>query len=259
MVGPTAVTYQRMCLMGVREPCTLCPSGGANRSAQTGRSSSVKLFLRQPSTSTTTTSFGGAIPPGTPLAAGRRCASTSTIPATNQYGPGTRLQPLHLVLPPMLLLMPAPCASRCPILGRSAPCACGVQVCGALALSLATSRTNTLHAALPQRSLAENQSRRRLEIGRTLTIETVDLEGPCARGAGRNQGHRHLPHRLLHTVRRRPRGHLPGDPATKARASWSMSAPASPRCARGDHVIPLYTPECRHGKFCLSRKTNLCS
>ena len=26
----------------------------------------------------------------------------------------------------------------------------------------------------------------------------------------------------------------------------------------GDHVIPLYTPECRQCKFCLSRKTNLC-
>jgi S-(hydroxymethyl)glutathione dehydrogenase/alcohol dehydrogenase len=28
--------------------------------------------------------------------------------------------------------------------------------------------------------------------------------------------------------------------------------------APGDHVIPLYTPECRQCKFCLSRKTNLC-
>ncbi|KAJ1989332.1 hypothetical protein H4R33_002112 [Dimargaris cristalligena] len=27
----------------------------------------------------------------------------------------------------------------------------------------------------------------------------------------------------------------------------------------GDHVIPLYTPECRHCKFCKSGKTNLCS
>jgi S-(hydroxymethyl)glutathione dehydrogenase/alcohol dehydrogenase len=27
---------------------------------------------------------------------------------------------------------------------------------------------------------------------------------------------------------------------------------------RGDHVIPLYTPECRECKFCLSKKTNLC-
>jgi Zn-dependent alcohol dehydrogenase len=27
----------------------------------------------------------------------------------------------------------------------------------------------------------------------------------------------------------------------------------------GDHVIPLYTPECRSCKSCLSRKTNLCT
>src|SRR5678810_288440 len=28
---------------------------------------------------------------------------------------------------------------------------------------------------------------------------------------------------------------------------------------KGDHVIPLYTPECRTCKSCLSRKTNLCT
>jgi S-(hydroxymethyl)glutathione dehydrogenase/alcohol dehydrogenase len=28
---------------------------------------------------------------------------------------------------------------------------------------------------------------------------------------------------------------------------------------KGDHVIPLYTPECRNCKSCLSRKTNLCT
>ena len=27
----------------------------------------------------------------------------------------------------------------------------------------------------------------------------------------------------------------------------------------GDHVIPLYTPECRSCKSCLSRRTNLCT
>ncbi|MCA9605515.1 MAG: alcohol dehydrogenase catalytic domain-containing protein, partial [Myxococcales bacterium] len=27
---------------------------------------------------------------------------------------------------------------------------------------------------------------------------------------------------------------------------------------KGDHVIPLYTAECRQCKFCLSQKTNLC-
>jgi len=30
-------------------------------------------------------------------------------------------------------------------------------------------------------------------------------------------------------------------------------------CKVGDHVIPLYIPECRNCKFCLSGKTNLCS
>src|SRR6202167_3518320 len=29
--------------------------------------------------------------------------------------------------------------------------------------------------------------------------------------------------------------------------------------APGDHVIPLYTPECRQCKSCLERKTNLCT
>src|SRR3981081_1584440 len=28
---------------------------------------------------------------------------------------------------------------------------------------------------------------------------------------------------------------------------------------KGDHVIPLYTPECRACKSCVSRKTNLCT
>src|SRR5438094_1830392 len=28
---------------------------------------------------------------------------------------------------------------------------------------------------------------------------------------------------------------------------------------KGDHVIPLYTPECRQCKSCLSRRTNLCT
>src|SRR6201992_4482094 len=31
-----------------------------------------------------------------------------------------------------------------------------------------------------------------------------------------------------------------------------------PSLKQGDHVIPLYTPECRRCEYCLSRKTNLC-
>ena len=38
-----------------------------------------------------------------------------------------------------------------------------------------------------------------------------------------------------------------------------MWDPASPRVRKGDHVIPLYTPECRQCKSCTSHKTNLCT
>ena len=37
-----------------------------------------------------------------------------------------------------------------------------------------------------------------------------------------------------------------------------MSVRAFGRSGRGDHVIPLYTPECRECEYCLHPKTNLC-
>ena len=45
----------------------------------------------------------------------------------------------------------------------------------------------------------------------------------------------------------------------RVRASWWKSAPGVTSLKKGDHVIPLYTPECRNCKSCLSRKTNLCT
>jgi S-(hydroxymethyl)glutathione dehydrogenase/alcohol dehydrogenase len=45
----------------------------------------------------------------------------------------------------------------------------------------------------------------------------------------------------------------------KAPASWWMWDPGVSSVKKGDHVIPLYTPECRQCKSCLSRKTNLCT
>ena len=38
-----------------------------------------------------------------------------------------------------------------------------------------------------------------------------------------------------------------------------MSGPGVTSVKKGDHVIPLYTPECRQCPSCLSRKTNLCT
>src|ERR671921_19807 len=40
---------------------------------------------------------------------------------------------------------------------------------------------------------------------------------------------------------------------------WDTRGPGVTSVGEGDHVIPLYTPECRRCKSCLSRKTNLCT
>ena len=54
-------------------------------------------------------------------------------------------------------------------------------------------------------------------------------------------------------VGRRPGGPVPGDPRLRRGGrGGSTSAPAVTSVAKGDHVIPLYTPECRACKSCLS-------
>ena len=44
----------------------------------------------------------------------------------------------------------------------------------------------------------------------------------------------------------------------RARAPWWDTGKGVTSLREGDHVIPLSTPECRQGEYCLSRKTNLC-
>ena len=45
---------------------------------------------------------------------------------------------------------------------------------------------------------------------------------------------------------------------TKEPASSSRSGSGVTSLKAGDHVIPLYTPECRECEYCLNPKTNLC-
>ena len=44
----------------------------------------------------------------------------------------------------------------------------------------------------------------------------------------------------------------------KAPAIVAEIGPGVTSVKPGDHVIPLYTPECRQCEYCLSRKSNLC-
>jgi len=95
--------------------------------------------------------------------------------------------------------------------------------------------------------------------GKPLTIEEVDLEGPKAGEVLveiRATGICHTDHFTLSGAD--PEGLFPAILGHEGAGVVLEIGQGVTTLEPGDHVIPLYTPECRHCKFCLSRKTNLC-
>jgi len=98
------------------------------------------------------------------------------------------------------------------------------------------------------------------EAGKPLVIEEVDLEGPKAgevlveiKATG-----------VCHTDEftrsgADPEGLFPAIFGHEGAGIVVDVGPGVTSLQKGDHVIPLYTPECRGCKSCLSRKTNLCT
>src|SRR5690348_13524838 len=98
------------------------------------------------------------------------------------------------------------------------------------------------------------------EAGKPLVIEEVDLEGPKAgevlveiKATG-----------VCHTDEftrsgADPEGLFPAIFGHEGAGVVVDAGVGVTSVAKGDHVIPLYTPECRHCKSCLSHKTNLCT
>ncbi|MCK6371535.1 MAG: S-(hydroxymethyl)glutathione dehydrogenase/class III alcohol dehydrogenase [Gammaproteobacteria bacterium] len=98
------------------------------------------------------------------------------------------------------------------------------------------------------------------EAGKPLVIEDVDLEGPRAgevlveiRATG-----------VCHTDEftrsgADPEGLFPAILGHEGAGIVVDTGPGVKSVGKGDHVIPLYTPECRECKSCTSRKTNLCT
>ncbi len=99
-----------------------------------------------------------------------------------------------------------------------------------------------------------------LEAGKPLEVVTVDLEGPKAgevlveiKASG-----------VCHTDEftrsgADPEGLFPAIFGHEGAGIVVDVGPGVTSVKKGDHVIPLYTPECRQCKSCLSRKTNLCT
>src|SRR5438105_8020550 len=97
------------------------------------------------------------------------------------------------------------------------------------------------------------------KAGAPLTIETVQLQGPKAgevlveiKATG-----------ICHTDEftrsgSDPEGLFPAILGHEGAGVVVDVGPGVTSLAKGDHVIPLHTPECRQCEYCLSRKTNLC-
>ncbi len=95
--------------------------------------------------------------------------------------------------------------------------------------------------------------------GAPLTLETVDIEGPRAgevmveiKATG-----------ICHTDEftrsgADPEGIFPAILGHEGAGVVVDVGSGVTSLRKGDHVIPLYTPECRSCEYCLSRKTNLC-
>jgi S-(hydroxymethyl)glutathione dehydrogenase/alcohol dehydrogenase len=96
------------------------------------------------------------------------------------------------------------------------------------------------------------------EAGKPLQIETVQLEGPKAGEVLVEIKATGLCHTDLYTMSGSdPEGLFP---AILGHEGVVVDVGPDVRTLKkGDHVIPLYTPECRNCKSCLSRKTNLCT
>jgi S-(hydroxymethyl)glutathione dehydrogenase/alcohol dehydrogenase len=95
--------------------------------------------------------------------------------------------------------------------------------------------------------------------GQPLTIEEVDLQGPKAGEVMVKLVATGVCHTDAFTLSGDdPEGVFPCILGHEGAGVVVEVGPGVTSVAVGDHVIPLYTPECGRCKFCLSGKTNLC-
>ena len=97
------------------------------------------------------------------------------------------------------------------------------------------------------------------EAGKPLSLETVDLEGPRAGEVLveiKATGICHTDEFTLSGAD--PEGIFPAILGHEGAGIVVETGAGVSSVRKGDHVIPLYTPECRQCEYCLSRKSNLC-
>ncbi len=98
------------------------------------------------------------------------------------------------------------------------------------------------------------------EAGKPLTIETVQLDGPREGEVLVEIKATGICHTDKYTLSGMDsEGLFPSILGHEGAGIVVDVGPGVRTLKKGDHVIPLYTPECRECKSCLSQKTNLCT
>ena len=98
-----------------------------------------------------------------------------------------------------------------------------------------------------------------LEAGKPLSIETVTLQPPQAGEVLVEIKATGVCHTDAYTLSGKdPEGLFPAILGHEGAGVVVEVGKDVKSVKPGDHVIPLYTPECRQCKYCLSQKTNLC-
>lgn len=97
------------------------------------------------------------------------------------------------------------------------------------------------------------------EAGKPLEIETIDLDGPREGEVLVEVKATGICHTDKYTLSGAdPEGLFPAILGHEGAGVVVDVGPGVKSLKKDDHVIPLYTPECRQCEYCLSRKTNLC-
>jgi S-(hydroxymethyl)glutathione dehydrogenase/alcohol dehydrogenase len=97
------------------------------------------------------------------------------------------------------------------------------------------------------------------QAGKPLEIVQLDLEGPKAGEVLVEIKATGVCHTDAYTLSGNdPEGLFPAVLGHEGAGVVLEVGPGVTSLVPGDHVIPLYTPECRNCKFCLSGRTNLC-
>jgi len=97
------------------------------------------------------------------------------------------------------------------------------------------------------------------KAGAPLTIETVEVDGPKAGEALieiKATGICHTDEFTLSGAD--PEGLFPAIMGHEGAGVVVEIGPGVTTLRKGDHVVPLYVPECRQCEYCVSEKTNLC-